>query len=179
MKPRFSADRWLALFFLAFAALLVFVWAPLDTSTGVVEEVRRRLVIGDALGPSVAGAVIAFGAVLLLMRSGQESGLTSNNVRWLIALTCLLIASLMLMRYAGPIAALWTESGYRPLRNTRPWNYIGFLMGGTVLIAGLTAFAQRKATIKDIAIGFAASLAIALLYDVPFEDLILPPNGDV
>ena len=179
MKPRTTADRRLAYFFVVFAGLLIFVWAPLDIHTGVVETVRRRMVIGDALGPSVAGVVIAIGAILLLLRPGTGNGLTVANTAWLASLFGLFLFSLILMRYAGPLAASWTEGGYRPLRDTFPWSYIGYLIGGTVLIGGLTAFANRRATVKDFAIGFAASLVIALLYDLPFEDMILPPNGDL
>lgn len=179
MKPRTSAEIGLALFFLVFATLLVFVWAPFDTDTGLVERVRRKFVIGDALGPTVAGAIIAMGAGLVLLRPQEGQSLTNQNLRWMSSLLALFAISLVLMRYAGPIAASFTESGYRPLRATLPWNYIGFLVGGTLMIGGLTGLAARRFTLRDFAIGFAAALIIALLYDIPFEDLILPPNGDV
>ena len=179
MKPRFSADTWLALLFLSFALLLVLVWVPLDTGTGLVEKVRRKLVIGDALGPTVAGAVIAVGAALLLLRPAQGHAISRQNLIWLASLFGLFALSLILMRYAGPVALAWSETGYHPLRATAPWHYIGFLLGGTVLVGGLTGIAKRRLSLRDFAIGFAASLLIALLYDLPFDDLILPPNGDV
>lgn len=179
MKPRASVEIWLALFFLAFATVLVFVWAPLDTGTGIVEKVRRKFVIGDALGPTVAGAVIALGAVLLLLRPKESKSLTQQNLFWMLGLLALFAISMTLMRYAGPVAASFTEADYRPLRATPPWNYIGFLLGGTVMIGGLTGFASRRFSPWDFVVGFLAALTIALLYDLPFEDLILPPNGDV
>jgi cell division protein FtsX len=179
MKSGFSADRWLALFFLAFALLVIFVWAPLDTGTGLVEKVRRKFVIGDALGPTVAGAVVVIGALLLLLRPGTDKMISAENVTWIAALLSLFTISMLLMRYAGPVALAWSESGYRPLRATAPWHYIGFLIGGAVLVGGLTGLAKRRLSIRDFAIGFVASLVIALLYDLPFDDLILPPNGDV
>lgn len=179
MKPRLSADTWLALFFLTFAIALVLVWVPLDTGTGLVEKVRRKFEIGDALGPTVAGAVIAIGAAMVLFQPGQGPALTPKNAIWLAWLVGLFAVSLLLMRYAGPVAFAWTESGYRPLRATAPWNYIGFLLGGTVLVGGLTGIAMRRLSMRDFAIGFVAALIIALLYDLPFDDLILPPNGDV
>lgn len=179
MNRGFSADTWLALFFLAAAALMVFLWIPLDTGSGLIETVRRRSIIGDALGPTVAGAVIAIGAALLLLRAGEDKALTAKNTLWMLGLFGLFVLSLGAMRYAGPIAASGMEGGYRPLRATPPWNYLGFLLGGTVMVGGLTALANRKITLRDFAIGFVASLLIALLYDLPFEDLILPPNGDV
>ncbi|MDA7425320.1 hypothetical protein [Thalassococcus lentus] len=179
MKPRASAEFWLAFFFLTFAAVLIFVWVPLDTGTGLVEKVRRKFIIGDALGPTVAAAVIAIGAVLVMMRPSEGKALTKTNLYWMLGLFALFAVSLLLMRYAGPIAASFTETGYRPLRATPPWNYIGFLIGGTVMIGGLTGLASRRLAPRDFVIGFVAALAIALLYDLPFEDLILPPNGDL
>lgn len=179
MKRGFSANTWLAFFFLAASVQIVFLWIPLDTGTGLIETVRRRSIIGDALGPTVAGTVVAVGAGLLMLRSGDDKALTRSNILWLLGLLCLFVVSLGAMRYAGPIAASWIDGGYRPLRATPPWNYLGFLLGGTVMVGGLTALANRQATVRDFAIGFVASLLIALLYDLPFEDLILPPNGDV
>lgn len=179
MRHGHSADKWLALFFLAFALVVIFVWAPLDTDTGLVETVRRKFVIGDALAPTVAGAVILIGALLVLLRPGAGKTISQENLFWVAALFGLFLLSLVLMRYAGPIAMAWSESGYRPLRATAPWHYIGFLLGGAVLVGGLTGLAKRQLSIRDFAIGFAASLVIALLYDLPFDDLILPPNGDV
>ncbi len=179
MKPRISADSWLALFFLVIALLLAFVWIPMDTGTGLVEKVRRKFVIGDALAPTITAMVIALGAGLVLLQPTEGKVLTRQNIIWCASLLCLFTLSLILMRYAGPLAAIWSESGYRPLRAALPWKYIGFLLGGTVLIGGLTGLAMHRSSLRDFAFGFAASLVIALLYDLPFDDLILPPNGDV
>ena len=179
MKPRISADIWLALFFLGLALILAFVWIPLDTDTGLVEKVRRKYVIGDALAPTVAAVVIAIGGVLLLLRPGDGQSLSPENAIWCAILLGLFTLSLVLMRYAGPLAAAGTESGYRPLRGSLPWKYIGYLLGGTVMIGGLTTLATRRLSAKDFAIGFVATLLIALAYDLPFDGLILPPNGDI
>ncbi|MEL7165372.1 MAG: hypothetical protein AAGL96_07835 [Pseudomonadota bacterium] len=179
MKPGRLADTWLALLFLTFALVLILIWVPLDTGTGLVEKVRRNLVVGDALGPTVAGAVIAVGAAMLLLKPGHGAALNRQNAVWLMRLLGLFAASLLVMRYAGPIALAWTDSGYRPLRATPPWNYIGFLLGGTLLVGGLTGITLGRWSARDFAIGFAAALVIALIYDLPFDDLILPPNGDM
>lgn len=179
MRSRLSADTWLALFFLAAALLTVVVWVPLDTGTGLIEKVRRSVTIGDALGPTVAGVVVALGAGLLWLRPGTNKTLTRENLIWMLSLLALFAVAMTAMRYAGPLAASGMEGGYRPLRATAPWHYIGYLLGGTVMIGGLAGLAQRKLSARDFAIGFAASLVIALLYDLPFDDLVLPPNGDV
>lgn len=179
MKLGLSADKWLALVFLTFALILIFVWVPLDSGSGLVEKVRRKFVIGDALGPTVAGAFIALGALLVFLRPNEGGSISQENVTWLATLSGLFVLSTLLMRYAGPVALAWSETGYRPLRATAPWHYIGFLVGGTALIGGLTGVVRRQFSFRDFAIGFAAALVIALLYDLPFDNLILPPNGDV
>ena len=71
------------------------------------------------------------------------------------------------------------NTDYRPLRATPPWHYIGFLVGGTILIGGLTSLVEQRLSAHSFVIGFIATLVVALLYDLPFDDLILPPNGDV
>lgn len=179
MKPRFSADTRLALFVFGVALLVIFVWVPLDTGTGFVEKIRRRYAIGDALGPTVAAVVIAVGAVLVWLRPRPSGSLSRQNLGWMIRLLGLFALSLLLMRYAGPVVAMGMEGGYRPLRSTPPWNYVGYLLGGTVLIGGLTGLAARRFSVRDFVIGFVSALVIALLYDLPFDGLILPPNGDV
>lgn len=179
MRQRLSADAWLALLFLLFALILVFIWIPLDSGTGLFEKVRRKLIIGDALGPTVSGVVIALGAIMVLIRPAAHEKINQKNLSWILALFALFAVSLLIMRYAGPLSGLLTESGYRALRATPPWNYIGFLTGGTLLVGGLTGLSTRRLRLQDFIVGFAATLLIALFYDLPFDDLILPPNGDV
>lgn len=179
MKSGLSSDRWLALFFLAFSVLIVFIWIPLDTETGLVEKVRRKFVIGDALAPTIAGAIITLGSILTWFKPVKDHTITCKNVIWTLQLLAIFMISLMFMRYAGPVVAMFFEGDYRPLRTTPPWSYIGFLVGGTVMIGGLVSIASRHVSTRGFMIGFVTSLIIALLYDIPFDDLLLPPNGDV
>ena len=46
-------------------------------------------------------------------------------------------------------------------------------------IAGLIAVVRGHLSMSALVIGLIASLLIALGYDLPFDDLQLPPNGDV
>ena len=171
----------LGLFFLFFALATIFVWVPLDVDSGVVEKVRRRLVIGDSLGPIVAGSVLACGGLLTVLKPNSGSGfLRKSNLAWIAYLLVMISVSLALIRYSGPaIAGLLTEGGYRPLRDTVPWKYIGHLFGGTILVSALIGLAVQRNRWSHWAVGFCAALAIALIFDIPFEDLLLPPNGDV
>lgn len=178
---RNTSDRWLGLAFLAFALAVVFVWVPLDVDSGLVESVRRSLVIGDSLGPVCAGFVIGAGGLLAAFRPIPEArSITFTNLAWVAGLVLLFAASLATMRYAGPAAAqAFAENGYRPLRNTIPWKYIGFILGGAILVSGMAGLASRRIGGREAALGVVAALLIALAYDLPFEDLLLPPNGDV
>ena len=160
---------------------MVFVWVPLDVDSGIVENVRRRLVIGDSLGPVVAGFVLAVGGLLTALKPKKDSGsLGQSNLSWIAYLVILISVSLVLVRYSGPaIAGLLTESGYRPLRNTLPWKYVGHLVGGTIMVSALIGLTARRIRWSHWAMGFLAAFSIALIFDIPFEDLLLPPNGDV
>ena len=179
MESSSRKDKLLAIFFILAALLIIFLWVPMDTGTGLVEKVRRKYTIGDALAPTVAAAILLMGGVLLWLRPSPHSSITKQHLIWTACLLGVLTLSLLLMRYTGPIAALLLDVNYRPLRSTPPWNYIGFLVGGTILIGGLTSLVERRLSANSFIIGLIASLVVALLYDLPFDDLILPPNGDV
>ena len=175
---RFSQDQWLGLVFFAIAILVIFVWVPLDVDTGIVDRVRRRLVIGDSLGPTVAGVVLLIGGLLCFVRPGDDPRiLQTRNIGWIALLLIVFVLCIGIMRYAGPLSI--GAEDYRALRATPPYSYIGYVLGGTAMVATLICVVQRKVTARAIAIGFASSVIIALLYDLPFDDLLLPPNGDV
>ena len=177
------SDRWIGPFFIAFALVTIFVWVPLDTETGLVETVRRKWVVGDALAPTVAAVFLLIGGVLSVIKpghTGEQTRFTTDNLRWVAMLFAVFILSLFLMRFAGPVlASVLTDQGYRPLRATIPWKYIGYLLGGTILVGGITSIVVKQIRWQDWAIAFLAALIISLAYDLPFDDLLLPPNGDV
>ena len=186
MKSR--SNLFLALGILCFAAVLIFLWIPFDIETGLTEKQRRRVVIGDALAPTVAGAFLLIGGLGLLVferNSDDQPVLSASNMRFLIVALGITILAFVVMRYAGPIAVslyntlVGTELEYRLLRDTAPWKYIGYISGGTVLAAGLISLVGGRLTWKTIGIGLAAAIVLILIYDVPFDDLLLPPNGDV
>ena len=165
-----------------------FAWIPLDTGSGIIEHARRQVVIGDAMAPTLAVIVVATGGLLLCVferRSTTEATLSRQNLSFLAVAATVLLAGLVLMRWAGPVA-VWILDGraegmdaYRPLRDTAPWKYIGYLAGGIVLIAVPIMLTERRRSWTALAIALLATSFLVLVYDVPFEDLLLPPNGDV
>lgn len=89
-------------------------------------------------------------------------------------------ASFAVMRWLGLIAAAaLTENGYRPLRDTAPWKYVGFFFGDTLLVAALIGLVERRVSWRAILVGAGAAVVLIVVYDLPFDDLLLPPNGDV
>ena len=136
MFKHLCGDRWLALVTSVAALALVFVWVPLDVDTGLVETVRRQTALGDSLGPVIAGTVILLGGIMTWMQPNANSPqLTGDNLRWLAMLLMAVTGAMVLMRYVGPaLVDMFVDPPYRAMRATPPWNYVGYLLGGTFLI---------------------------------------------
>ena len=164
------------------ACLVIFVWIPLDTDTGYIEKVRRQVNIGDSLAPTLAAIFVLLGGVIVLLfdRPTHDFRVTGRNVMFLTWLLIILAVSFGVMRWLGPaMADLLTEQGYRQLRDTAPWKYIGFFFGGTAMITAMIALVEGRITLRGVLVGLAATVCLILVYDLPFDDLLLPPNGDV
>ena len=168
--------------------LIAFVWVPLDTETGIVEQVRRRQLIGDSLAPTVAAVFIAIAGLGLLLferKAEAQPRVSVDSLRFVGAAVLTVVVGILAMRFAGPLAVALVqplstgELEYRLLRDTAPWKHIGFLLGGTFLVAALISLAEQRPSWRAVLIGASASLAIIAAYDLPFDDLLLPPNGDV
>lgn len=186
---RNTTDAWLSILIILFAAVLIFFWIPADVETGLIEKVRSQKNIGDAMAPTVAGVAIGVGGLMLMMqtllaRSGSTSRISIVNLKfvaWILAIT---VVSFLIMRWAGPLLTpiiLGSDDPgiYRNLRDTAPWKYIGYLSGGFILVFGLMTLVGRGFSWKKMIIAMLAVLALALIYDLPFDNLLLPPNGDV
>lgn len=173
----------LGLGFLIFALFAIIVWIPLDTDTGLIEKVRRRIMIGDALAPTVAAAFIALGAVLLIFfeRDAEQPQLNWSSLKFVLTCGTILIIGFSIMRYAGPavVYILQGEVEYRLLRDTAPWKYIGFFLGSTFIITTFITLSPERFSLRALLIGIGATVVLILGYDLPFDDLMLPPNGDV
>lgn len=113
---------------------------------------------------------------------GPTASLTLDNCSYLLATLFVIAISLLVMRYAGPVSvSLFGDDGasYRLLRDTAPWKYVGFVAGGVLLVAALISRVERRVRFRFLMIGLIAVLILIAVYDLPFDDLLLPPNGDV
>ena len=187
------ADRWLAVLMLLLSLIGIFYWVPNDSGSGLVIAQRGQLRLGDALAPTLAFALLGCASLLLFFQRGDTAparGDTFKGTWWqhtvhLIQVLAVVGLSFWLMRWSatfvvGAIDSLCQcDLSYRALRATRPWNYIGFVVGGSVLVAGLMAMAQRRLSWRQLGIVLGVVIAMAMFYDLPFEHLLLPPNGDV
>lgn len=182
MKPA-RANLYLSLGCIGFALVLAFVWAPMDSGTGLIHKVRRQVSIGDALAPTLAALMIGLGGLMVFRErhAPDQQGLTRANLVFVLRFLILLAIGFGLMRYSGPLL-VWLFAGdqeYRNLRDTAPWKYVGFFLGGSTLIATLIASTEGRFSWRAVVIAISATLALIALYDLPFDDLLLPPNGDV
>lgn len=190
--------RRLGLISVALFAVILFVWIPLDVETGIIEKVRRQKELGDAFAPFVAALLIGLGGLLLAVEkkpdasnqsssgaqlsSGSDHSNGKADLTHAAVLIILLSIALLLMRYVGPLAvALFDDSNteYRLLRDTAPWKYLGFIAGGMWLIVSFIVFIERRLRVKHILIALIVVCVLIALYDLPFDTLLLPPNGDV
>jgi len=200
--------KWLGWLALVLCGVMLFVWIPLDVDTGIIEKVRRQVTLGDSFAPTVAALIIGLGGILILLETrqipskspvppalsddetDQVGGLSNGSLRPLclddgrhaIVVLILIAISLLLMRYVGPLLLQLVEGGsveYRLLRDTVPWKYLGFISGGVWLIVSLIAFNEKRIRWQHFLVALAAVLVLIAFYDLPFDDLLLPPNGDV
>lgn len=179
---RINQDIVLGVLAVLFGLGVMFLWAPVDSDTGLAEKVRGRWSIGDALAPTAAGVLIllsGLGIVAAGLRVGGAATLTSSNALYLAKLLGILVPTFLAVRYLGDGIASVFGLEYRPLRDTVPWKYLGFVLGGGGMIFVLISLMEHRIALSRLALALAIATGLALIYDLPFEDLLLPPNGDV
>ncbi|MCP5076022.1 MAG: hypothetical protein GY947_22360, partial [Rhodobacteraceae bacterium] len=96
-------------------------------------------------------------------------------------IVALIIAvSLVLMFWLGSLAVsvFEDESSYRAMRDTVPYKYLGFLVGGSSLMIGLISLIEGSIRPQRVVLAVAAVVLLIVVFDVPFDSLLLPPNGD-
>lgn len=188
MTPGSRSNFYLGLILVGFAVVLLFAWIPLDVETGLIDQIRRRMVIGDSAAPTIAALFVLTGALLLLTlerRAPDQPSIDADSLRFVFSVFVLFSISLLVMRYLGPLlisaaGAIFHEPlEYRLLRDTAPWKYLGYFAGGTILVAGLISLVERRLTLATIVIGAIAAIVFMAIFDLPFDELLLPPNGDV
>ncbi|RCK42446.1 hypothetical protein TH25_22795 [Thalassospira profundimaris] len=183
-----NTDVMLGLGVVLLALLAIFIWVPDDTATGLIVKLRGRVSIGDALAPTAAFVLMVVAGVLIAFEGHGKDDvphLSLANLRFVGLFAALFLVSVILMRWTGPaLVGLVhllgsTDASYRDLRDTVPWKYAGFVTGGTFLVTMLMSLIERRLSWRALLVGLAVTALLILIFDVPFSDLLLPPNGDV
>lgn len=177
-----NSDSILGIAALAAGCLILFVWVQMDVETGLIERVRGRIVIGDSLAPSLAACLLMLSGLMLVFQSVRNARgveLTWKSLKYIGLCLSIMALSMAVMRWSGTLAAALIGADYRSLRDTVPWKYIGFFLGGTTMVFGLITMIEGRARLRVLIISVLAVLILMMLYDTPFDNLLLPPNGDV
>lgn len=173
---------------IVFGIVAITVWIPLDTGSGIVEKMRGKYRVGDALAPTMAFIMLIFSGLLLLLESrhsADQPTISRGHLTFAGMAFLVFVTSIVLMRWSGPVAVTLTgfgagqEVSYRELRDTVPWKYLGFLLGGSFLVGTFICISSHERKVVFFVIGLLAALLMIALYDLAFDDLLLPPNGDV
>jgi hypothetical protein len=186
-----TAEITVAIIILVFALFAALLWVPVDSETPAVYTFRRQTSIGDAFLPLVAAvgiAVFAFIHVILSWRrvrnDGSDVPFDALSMIYLLIFFGIMAVSLGLMFWSGPLLlSLFFGSGegaptYREMRSSFPWKYIGFVLGGTIMVFGLITLVEGRMRWNRLLIGILTVLVLILIFDVPFDTILLPPNGD-
>ncbi|MGI9410805.1 MAG: hypothetical protein ACR2OV_12070 [Hyphomicrobiaceae bacterium] len=180
----------------AVASIVTLIWwIPNDIETGVLVQDRYAIEVGDAMAPTAVAVGILIISLALLVSSyfgnsdtgadllERSVGLTYANLLSLAASGAVLFASLACMVWAGPVTvdilrALGADlPEYRLLTDTRPYKYIGFAVGGLLLVCGLISWIEGRVSLRAAMTAVGAVVVLIVVYDVPFDSLLLPPNG--
>lgn len=179
----------LALFFFVGSLITLFIWIPNDIETGVIETFRRQVTIGDSFAPTVMAAgmlVVSFVmGVMVYLQPGSEvkQGLDKQSLSFFLRLFMVIAPSLALMIYTGPLVVdlinlMGGDLGsYRLQKATVPYKYLGYLSGGFVMVFGIICVLEGRFSYSAAWLSIATVIFLTVLYDVPFDSLLLPPNG--
>ena len=189
MRRGATSDLVFAVIMAVVAVLALAVWIPADVETGMIEKFRRQTYLGDAFIPVLAAGGVLVASVILivdhLLRSPADETQPSRPGReglgFFAVLAGIIAVSLLLVFYAGPVAVwLFADDGatYRLLRETVPYKYVGFVLGGFTMVFGAISLIEGRIHASRAIAALMAVVLLLLVFDAPFDSLLLPPNGD-
>jgi hypothetical protein len=186
-----TAEITVAIIILVFALFVAMLWVPIDSETPAFYTFRRQTNIGDAFLPLVAAVGMAVFAAIHVILSwrrvrddGSDAPFDALSMLYLLIFFGIMAVSLGLMFWSGPLLlSQFYGSGesaptYRQMRSSFPWKYIGFVVGGTVMVFGLITLVEGRMRWNRLLIAILSVLVLILIFDVPFDTILLPPNGD-
>ncbi|MDC0739551.1 hypothetical protein N6L24_14775 [Cognatishimia sp. SS12] len=187
------AELMLGAVFLLLGLFVIVVWVPQDSETWMIETFRRQTTMGDAFLPMIAGALVAICAAIHLfmtLRRNEEQEtdgpvFDGAALAFLVQLSGLTALCLAVMYWAGPIAVQLFASGetgdaatYRQMRGTYPYKLLGFVLGGFSLVFLTTSLIEGRFKVSRVISSILAVIVLIVIFDLPFDNILLPPNGD-
>lgn len=177
---------------LAVAVLALTLWFPNDIKGGFIElNQTGKPEPGDAFFPVIlAGMLLVLSAAQLLGalfgRTAQApSGrLTAANLKFLLLFYAIVLVGLTVMYWLGPLVVdLLRGMGaidqtYRQLVDTRPYKYLGYIIGGFILSMGLIAWAEGRVRPRAVVSVLIVQVSLIVILDVLLRNIQLPPNAD-
>ena len=140
-----------------------------------------------AAGVLVCSAIMG---ILSILKVGEvddrpaEPGQDRRSYKFLLHLAIVIGLGLVVMVYAGPLAVelvnvFFGETGtYRQLKASFPYKYVGYLLGSVIMVTGIIQVVENRFSKSAVWVSILAVLGLIILYDMPFDNLLLPPNGD-
>ena len=187
-NPRKNHDLLVGVLGIILSLICLFVWIPTDIDSGILDVWRRNVRIGDAMLPTFTTIGLLLASITItirgwLNRASRPASPESiiGAMPYVVAVTLIMAISLVLMYYAGPLLVwLWFEGEvtYRQMLGAAPWKYAGTMTGGTFLVFAYISLVSQQLRIRNLLIAVVSTAAIIALYDLPFDKLMLPPNGD-
>jgi len=177
---------------LVLALATLFLWIPGDIKGGFIEANQTgKPEPGDAFFPVIlSGLMLILAAVqlagALFSRKPQPASgkITSDNFKFLLFFYAVVLTGLTIMYWLGPLVvdalrgAGAIDNTYRQLVDTAPYKYIGYVVGGFLMISALIIWAEGRVRVHAIlTVAIVIGLLIGVL-DVLLHNIQLPPNAD-
>jgi hypothetical protein len=105
-----------------------------------------------------------------------------NSLAFLLQASGITTVSLAIMYWGGPLAVELFgpggDVGYRQMRGSYPFKLVGFALGGFIMVYLITALVEGQFKRTRVISSLLAVAALIVLFDLPFDSVLLPPNGD-
>jgi len=114
----------------------------------------------------------------------ENSIMDAQSFRFLLNMMTVIIISLLFMLYSGPLLVDFINlingenDNYRLFKGSIPHKYFGYILGGFIMVFGSIGVVENKFSANGAWLSIIAVAVLTFLYDVPFDNLLLPPNGD-
>lgn len=172
-----------------FAMIALVFWFPNDIKGNFMEVTRAGVQEpGDAFFPILLASLIGFFSLIQLITGAVRSSfdrkasgyISARNVVYLTILSSIVLTSLALMYWTGPIVVeiLAVAENYRQVIDTRPYKYIGYITGGFFMTFSLITWAEGQIRKRNAIVSALLLLLLISVFDLALNNIQLPPNAD-